>query len=171
MTNDLENNDLQTIISQILDTLKAEQGSSFSLENVNLAEMEKLTGISRGRLRKIKKDGFVILPHGNKGRKAAETVLTGFTGVLDNLLRNNVTNSVVCYERLQEQGYQGSLTTVKVYISNHKDLIPPKRQVIAPQGSRGRRYSTGPGESYQMDWGFISMVKEVENYHKFEQIA
>lgn len=43
---------------------------------------------------------------------------------------------------------------MKRYIASHKHLIPAKRQQIAPQGNRGRRYTTGPGETYQMDWGF-----------------
>lgn len=31
------------------------------------------------------------------------------------------------------------------------------RVVIAPQGNRGRRYSSDAGESYQMDWGFVNV--------------
>ena len=46
---------------------------------------------------------------------------------------------------------------MKRYIASHKHLIPAKRQQIAPQGNRGRRYTTGPGEAYQMDWGFTDV--------------
>ena len=46
---------------------------------------------------------------------------------------------------------------IKIYISEHRDLIPAKRQLIDPQGNRGFRYHTGPGEAYQMDWGFITV--------------
>lgn len=42
---------------------------------------------------------------------AAATVLTGYTGTLDNLLRASVTNSTVCFEQLQKQGYTRSRTT------------------------------------------------------------
>ena len=79
------------------------------------------------------------------GQKATATVLTGYSGIIDGLLRKDVTNSSVCLERLQEAGYTGGLTTVKTYITDHRDLIPPKRQLVAPQGNRGRRYQTAPG--------------------------
>lgn len=55
-------------------------------------------------------------------------------------------------------GFSGGLTTVKDYIASHKHLIPAKRQLVAPQGSRGRRFTTEPGEAYQMDWGFTKVV-------------
>ena len=112
--------------------------------------------ISRSRLRRYKKDGFIVKPHGRTGRKAEVTVLTGYTGLLDDLLRKNVTNASVCFERLREHGYTGGQTQVRVYIQNHQDLIPPKRALVAPQGNRGRRYHTGPAESYQMDWGQVA---------------
>ena len=52
----------------------------------------------------------------------------------------------------------GKLTIVKDYIAAHKYLLPAKRQQAAPQGNRGRRYSTDPGETYQMDWGFTDVL-------------
>ena len=150
-------NDLQDILSQALEQIKIEQAEKFDLQKVNLADLERRTGITRAKLRRYKADGFIIKPHGNTGRKAATTVLTGFTGVIDELLRKNVTNAVVCYDRLCEQGYKGSLTQVRVYIETHRDLIPPKRLLVSPQGNRGRRFDTSPGEAYQMDWGFVEV--------------
>ena len=47
---------------------------------------------------------------------------------------------------------------VKRYIVAHKHLIPAKRQQVAPQGNRGRRYRTDPGEAFQMDWGFTDVL-------------
>ena len=47
-------------------------------------------------------------------------------------------------------GFSGSQSTVKRYIAAHKHLIPAKRQLVAAQGNRGRRYVTKPGEAYQM---------------------
>ena len=155
---DKNSNGLDIIIAQAIDEMKAEQGSNFSLEQINLAELERRTGLSRGKLRKIQKDGFVVKPHGLLGRKAPQTVLTGYTGILDSLLSQGITNSNVCLERLQAVGFPGSLTTVKDYISSHKYLVPAKRQIVAPQGSRGRRFNTAPGEAYQMDWGFTNVV-------------
>lgn len=114
--------------------------------------------MSRAKLRRLKKSGFVQVPHALAGRKAPHTRLTGYTAILDDLLRKGIDNSSVCLERLQEVGFPGGLTTVKDYIQSHKDLIPAKRQLVAPQSSRGRRYTTEPGEAFQMDWGFTKVV-------------
>lgn len=160
---DISSNDLQDIISQAIEKMKLEEGPNFDLDKINLADLERRTGITRSRLRTLKKHGFVVKPHGNTGHKNEKTVLSGFTGVLDNLLRSNIINSSLCLERLQDLGFTGSLSTVKNYISKHRDLIPPKRLSVAPQGSRGQRYHTGPGEAYQMDWGFIAAEDEYGN--------
>lgn len=157
--NDNERNDLQITISHALHDMKAEVGESFDISKVNLAELERRTGITRKRLRKLKEDGFVVKPHGLSGTKKAKTVLTGFTGIVDEHLKKGVTNSSVIKDRLDEAGYTGCLTQVKDYISDHMDLVPAKRQLVAPQGNRGRRYTSGPGESYQMDWGFVNVER------------
>ena len=157
--NDNERNDLQITISHALHDMKAEVGESFDINKVNLAELERRTGITRKRLRKLKEDGFVVKPHGLSGTKKAKTVLTGFTGIVDEHLKKGVTNSSVIKDRLDEAGYTGCLTQVKDYISDYMDLVPAKRQLAAPQGNRGRRYTSGPGESYQMDWGFVNVER------------
>ena len=46
------------IIAQAIEEMKEVQGEPFSLENVNLAELERRTGITRARLRRIKANGF-----------------------------------------------------------------------------------------------------------------
>ena len=43
------------------------------------------------------------------------------------------------------------------FIAAHKDLVLAPREIVSPQGNRGRRYHTGPGENYQMDWGFVKV--------------
>ncbi len=43
-------------------------------------------------------------------------------------------------------------------MAEHRDLVPAKRRAVAPQGSRGQRFRSGPGESCQMDWGFVTVV-------------
>ncbi len=144
-------------LSQALSDLKMQQGDSFDIEKVNIAELERLTGISRSRLRRLKKTGFVEQPHGLAGRKAETTVLTGYTDTIDDLLRRGCANSNLCFERISEQGYSGSLTSVKNYISDHKYLVPARRHEVSSQGNRGQRYQTDPGESYQMDWGFVKV--------------
>ena len=52
-------NGLDSIIAQAIEEMKAEQGASFHLEHLNLAELERRTGISRARLRRLQKTGFV----------------------------------------------------------------------------------------------------------------
>lgn len=151
-------NGLEAIISQAIAEMEAEQGNNFSLEHINLAELERRTGVSRAKLRKLKRNGFQLVPHGLTGQKKSHTVLSGYTGYLDSLLRKGVTNSSVCFDRLREAGYAGSVGPVKRYIQSHKDLVPAKRQMVAPQGNRGRRYTTEPGEAYQMDWGFTKVL-------------
>jgi hypothetical protein len=80
--------------------------------------------------------------------------------VLDHLLSSGISNTVICFERLKQLGYTGGHTTVKCYIRQHKYLIPAKRKQVAPQGNRGRRYHTSPGEAYQMDWGFVYVTTD-----------
>ncbi len=166
-----KSNDLMEIITQALNEMKKDLGERFDLDHINLAELGRRTGITRARLRRIQKDGFVDKPHALIGRKSDNTVLTGFTGVIDALLSKGITNSSVCFERLKEAGYQGGLSTVKNYISEHQDLVPAKRQVIAPQGNRGRRYQTSPGECYQMDWGFVTVETETGATYKIACFA
>ena len=151
------NNGLAEIIAQCLNEIKSEQGDRFCLERINLAEMERRTGLSRSKLRRLKENGFVIHPHALLGRKAPVTVITGFTGLVDELLSKGIKNSAVIYDRLKESGYAGSKSSVKRYVATHKHLLPARRQIVAPQGNRGRRYVTSPGECYQMDWGFVSV--------------
>ena len=153
---------LQEIIDKALEEMPREAGESFELDRINLAEFSRRTGLTRSRARTLKANGFKVLPHGRCGMRAATTVMSGFEGVADALLADGVTNSDVIFERISERGYRGGLTTVKNYIAAHADLVPAKRRLARaePQGSRGRRFETGPGEAYQMDWGFV----EVEDW-------
>ena len=145
-------------ITQAIAEMKAEQRESFSLEKINLAELERRSGISRGKLRRLKQNGFKDLPRSTKGRKHRVTKLSGYTGIIDSMLKQGVKNSTVVLERLRQAGFEGGVTIVKEYIAAHKHLIPAKRQAVAPQGNRGRRYMTEPGEAFQMDWGFTDVL-------------
>ena len=100
-----KHNDLTEIIAHALNEIKMEKGKNFNPDKVNLAELERRTGISRAKLRRIKKSGFIDLPHALTGRKAEHTLLTGFSGIIDELLRKGITNSAVCYDRLKEKGF------------------------------------------------------------------
>ena len=61
-------NGLDSIIAQAIEEMKAEQGTSFQLEHLNLAELERRTGISRARLRRLQKTGFVYVQSGLRFR-------------------------------------------------------------------------------------------------------
>lgn len=159
--NQKQRSDLEATISQALEEMKEEQGSSFSIDKVNLAELGRRTGISRKRLRKIQKDGFVIKDHALKGTHHGSTVLTGYTALIDDMLRKNNRNSSNIMDILVAHGYSGGLTQVKEYVEQHLYLMPAKREIVSPQGNRGRRYHSGPGENYQMDWGFVNV--DIEN--------
>lgn len=121
-------------VVETLEQMKIEAGEDFSLAAVNLAELERRTGISRAKLRRLKENGFVFKPHGSKGRSAERTVLTGYTGALDDMLRNGITNSSVCLERLQQIGYSGSLTVVKTYSSSAVSICPCSYQTWITDG-------------------------------------
>lgn len=153
----IDDNDLEDILAQALATIKNEMGENFSIDKVNLAEMQRLTHISRAKLRRLKENDFIVKPNGNKGKKFQTTVISGFEMVIDHFLESNVTNSEVIFNHIKSLGYTGSLTTVKNYINMHRYLIPAPREIVSPQGNRGRRYSTDPGECYQMDWGFVKV--------------
>ena len=97
---DKERNNLQEIITQSLEVIKEKMGAAYAPEKVNLAEMERLTGLSRSKLRTLKENNFVVKVHGNTGKKRDTTVLSGYTGVIDELLKKSVSNSEVIFERI-----------------------------------------------------------------------
>lgn len=161
---DLLSNDFtKQSLAQAIEEMKSIQGKDFSIDNINLAELHRKTGISRQRLRTIKANGFSSVPHGRTGQSKQSSILDGYTAIIDNLLKQGVINSTVCHERIKEYGYTGSLSTVKRYISAHKFLVPAKRHIVQTQGSRGHRFLTDPGEAFQMDWGFVKVVDPYEN--------
>lgn len=94
MTNENNSNGLQAIVSQALATLKEKNGKNFDLQKVNLAELQRMTGIPHSRLRRLKENNFQVQPHGRTGMHASNTVLTGFTGILDLLLQNSINRNI-----------------------------------------------------------------------------
>lgn len=87
---------LQEIIDEAPEPMAAETAGEFDPQRCNLAEFCRRTGLSRQRARTIRANGFKVRPHGRLGTKAARTVLTGHTGLVDDQLRKGVTNSQVC---------------------------------------------------------------------------
>jgi len=122
----------------------------------NISALSNLTGVSRPTIRKLKNCGFEVATHGNKGKKRESTKLSGFEAKVDGFLKSGCSNSSKILEELQKDGYLGSQTTIKNYISNHRELIPVR---IDPKPVvRARRYETLPGDAMQMDWGFVNVV-------------
>jgi len=158
MNNCISNDPVISIITQAIEEMKSACGKDIPLDQINISELSRRTGVSRQRLRTLRKYGFKQ-PRANASSTIPHrTVMDGFESISDNLLRQGITNSVVHFERLQEFGFPGSISSVKRYIANNKHLVPPERLTVVPQGNRGRRYNTGPGEAYQMDWGFTKAI-------------
>lgn len=152
-----ENGGLQPIIDKALRDMGHDRASGgFDPGAVNLAEFQRLTGLSRSRARTLRKKGFSCV-HGRTGSRAETTVLTGFEDELDGLIRSGVTNSSVCFDRIRAKGYPGGLTRVKEYIAARSHLAPAPRRA-APARGTGMRFTTEPGEAYQMDWGFVDAL-------------
>lgn len=137
-------NGLQEILTQNLNEMKEEAGESFSLEKVNLAELERRTGISRARLRRLKENGFVVKPHGLRGRTSNNNVIHSFSGVIDGLLKKGISNASVCYDRIVCEGYTGSKSAVKTTSGTIRISSLPRGMQYRHR-DRGRRYTTALG--------------------------
>ena len=158
---EIKSNGFLPIIAQAIAEMEELLGEFTSIDEINLAELGRRTGISRAKLRRLKANGFCEQKHNRK-----PTIMEEYSSLVDNYLRAGVSNSVVILQRLKEYGFPGSETTVRRYIAAHRYLLPAKRQQIAPQGNRGRRYSTAPGETYQMDWGFTNVLDYSGNVYR-----
>ena len=132
-----------------------EEGALFK---PNVPELMKRAEISRQRARRIAANGFKLLPHGNAGMVHIVALSKEEVRELDSMLTRGVTNSNVILRVIREKfGYNGSKSSVDRMKKKHSFLIPAPREVIAEQGARIKRYETGPGEMYQMDWGFVNV--------------
>ena len=85
--NENYSNGLEHIVAQALEELKREQGKDFQL---NLAELERRTGVSRAKLRRMKENNFLGVPHARTGSTAQTTVLSGYTDILDRFQDNPI---------------------------------------------------------------------------------
>ena len=57
---ELYSNGFASSIAQAIEEMKAEQGDGFSLDRINLAELERRSGVSRGKLRRLSETDFRI---------------------------------------------------------------------------------------------------------------
>lgn len=90
-------NGFKLSLPKALELIKTREGADFSNKNVNLAELQRLTGISHGKLRRLKKNHFKEKPNGNKEKTLHTNVLSGYEAVINNFLKTNLTNSQVCF--------------------------------------------------------------------------
>lgn len=161
----MSNEKLQEILTQAVEQVKKRNGK------IVLTEIAKLTPFTVRQLGRLRDNGFVLKPHGNKGKRKTGTKLSDCSDLLDNLLRSGVTNSSVVLERLREQGYSGGLTIVKDYIAGHRDLVPAPRVLAIATPNRGRRYDSPAGEMFQMDWGFVKVDTDCDETWQFACLA
>ena len=56
--NEIKSNGLVPIIAQALEVMEAKAGHNIPLDKINLAELSRLTGLSRSKLRTLKKMAF-----------------------------------------------------------------------------------------------------------------
>ena len=133
--------------------MEAEQVEKFSLECINLAELERRSEVSSGKLRRLKRNGFRDLPCSTKGRKHTATKLSGYTGLLGSLLRQGIKNSSVVLERLQQARFDGGATIVKNTLPLTSISSQPSGSRLLPRETEGAvTPQAAPGEAYQMDW-------------------
>ena len=89
------NADLEEILAKALEETRGPDGQ------VNLAEIQRRTGVSRKRLRRWKDDGFHLKPD-KRGRKPGSVKLKGYTEIIDGLLAQGIRNKGCCSQRTAE---------------------------------------------------------------------
>ena len=145
-------------ISIEIEKMKAEGVAYKKDGTLNLSEIKRRTGYPRKTIRRLMDCNLELKPHGNSHEKDTHLINGKARQKAEELLMKGVTNSTVIMEKLVELGYTGGLTTVKNFIKANKDLVPARRLTVQlPQG-KVRRYATGPGEMFQMDWSFVKVV-------------
>lgn len=89
----INSNDLEDILAHALATIKEKMGESYSIEKVNLAELHRITGISRAKLRRLKKNGFVVKPNGNKGKGYISKMVNSRNRINEKIIFLHVSNT------------------------------------------------------------------------------
>ena len=74
---DMNGNDFQTLITHGLNQIKEKMGPNFDIRKVNLAEMQRITGVSWAKLRRLKKNNFVVSPMDGQARRPIKLSLLG----------------------------------------------------------------------------------------------
>lgn len=152
---------LEIILPEI-EKMKAEGRYTYRGGKPNLAELSRRTGIPRKVLERLSRKGFKVSPS-RKAEEAgagAKVMTEEQESRAKELLARGVTNSSVLFGELGRIGYRGGVTTIKMFVGQHKDLVPASRRSGLPPAGRVRRYTTPSGRMYQMDWGFVRVEDE-----------
>lgn len=112
----IQGNGFLPIIAQAIAEMEEQHGEFSSIDDINLAELGRRTGLSRAKLRRLKANGFCEPGHG-LARTSKPSILDGYSSVLDGLLRAGVSNSVVCLKRLKARLYWQPNYCKEVYLS------------------------------------------------------
>src|SRR5699024_12828300 len=65
----IQRNGFLSIIAQAISEMEEMHGEFSSLDEINLAELGRRTGLSRAKLRRLKTNGFCEKAHGLNGQK------------------------------------------------------------------------------------------------------
>lgn len=95
----IQSNGFVPIIAQAITDMKVQHEAFSSIAEINLEELGRRTDLSQTTIRRLKANGFCETAHGLVGKKK-EHILDGYSAILNRLLRNGVSNSMVCLERL-----------------------------------------------------------------------
>lgn len=77
----LDGNGFVPIIAQAIAEMEETHGEFKSINEINLAELSRRTGLSRAKLRRLKANGFCEVPHGLTGKQRPQ-ILDGYSAVL-----------------------------------------------------------------------------------------
>ncbi|MGI6337294.1 MAG: hypothetical protein ACOXZM_09670 [Eubacteriales bacterium] len=100
----IKRNDLLPIIVSAITEMEVIQGEFLSIDQIIVAELGRCIGLSRSKLCRLKVNGFQTISC-KASLPKTEHILDGFSAVQDSMLRNGVSNSVVCHKCLQEMEF------------------------------------------------------------------
>ncbi len=100
-------------------------------------------GLARNTVRKYLRNPSAVLPHPR--RKRGSKLDPFKEQIIKWMQEDHCYNCETMFPRLQEQGYTGSLSTLKVFVHPLRPPASGHAPVI--------RYETKPGEQVQFDWG------------------
>lgn len=116
-------------------------------EGLSIKRISALTGFDRKTIRK-----YLTNPKTPEygPRKPRPSIMDGWQEYIEEQLRAGMWNGVVLHRKMQEQGFTGSYTAVK-------DYLTPLRKEAARVACR--RFETPPGKQAQVDWGVLGHVE------------